>query len=238
MKHNQYIFLSDDYINSSVVQENEEESMATVLKTLIVPSFLNIKLTLENIFEDISGKYLFNEFKNNRTEYNDFIHSIRTKFAHAEDEKPVTFYLPSTFIRHLDEIRTKITLLKYDIIITKNKLQLTPSIVRNRDLKEVGENIVQVLKMTFGEIRISNNRPIAIVFAGNLSRLVVLQESIKSAFPEHVLITSRDKDPSVDVVKGAVLYGKKTIQKVKIKKSSSPLNYFIVNESQIITFND
>ena len=57
---------------------------------------------------------------------------------------------------------------------------------------------------------------------------MVFQKSIKSAFPTHVFITSREKDPSVDVVKGTVMYGKKAIHKVMIN-SLSHLNYFIIN---------
>ena len=212
--------------------------MDTIHKTSSdVPSFLHIKQNLELILLKVFGKDLLNELTNDRTEYRDFIHSIRTKVIRAGDEIPVTLYLPGTFTRHQYDINTALRQFGSDgIHITGNKLRLFPNVIRSI-FKEVGENILCLLETSLKELTTTKDQPFVIVFVGNLSRSVILQNIIKSAFPKPVLITPRDKDPSADVVNGTVLYGKKTIHKVIIN-SSSHLNFILHCNWKIITYND
>lgn len=195
--------------------------MDTIHKTSSnVPSFLHIKQNLELILLKVLGKDLLNELTNDRMEYNDFVHSIRTKVLHAGDEIPVTLYLPGHFSRHQYDIKTALQQsVSGGIHISGNKLRLSPNVIRSI-FKEVGGNILYLLETSLKKLTIAKNQPFAIVFVGNLSRSIFLQNIIKSAFPTHVLITPSDRDPRVDAVKGAVLYGKllKEIRKVIIKE--------------------
>lgn len=104
--------------------------MDTIHKTSSdVPSFLHIKHNLELILLKVFGKDLLNELTNDRTEYKDFIHSIRTKGIRAGDEIPVTLYLPGTFTRHQYDINTALRQFGSDgIHITGNKLRLSPTL--------------------------------------------------------------------------------------------------------------
>lgn len=194
-----------------------------------VPSFLHIKQNLEQILLKVLGEDLLNELTNDRTEYNDFVHSIRTKVLRAGDKIPATLYLRGTITRHQYDINTALQQSgSGGIHISGNKLRLFPNVIRSI-LKEVGENILCLLETSLKELTIVKDQPLAIVFVGNLSRSVILQNIIKSAFPTHVLITPGDEETSVDVVKGTVMYGKNTIYKVMINNLSH-LNYFIIND--------
>lgn len=191
--------------------------MDTLYKTsLNVPSFLHIKQNLELLLVRVFGKELVDELTNDREEYNDFVHFIRTELTHDGDKNRPALNLSWFFIKHRDKRQKS---LPEGMHIYCGRLHLFPNVIRSI-LKEVGENISYLLEASLKELTKAKDQPVAIVLVGSLSRSGILQNIIKSAFPAHVLITLKDSDTGLDAVKGAVLFGKlmNKIHKVIIKE--------------------
>lgn len=211
-------YFIDDYICCSVIEELNA-SMEVVYKISIKkPSFHQIKQNLEKIFITIFGKDIFEKFvRNHYTEYCDFNNDIRRKIAYSGRESKVVMQIPSPLFNHTDGVHVKSALQQSSnvdsIDIVGNKLKIPPHLYR-RVFKEVGENTSQLLRMSLQETGMFDVEGVAIVLVGNLSQSVVLQNTMKSDFPKHNLIIPGD--PCLNVVKGALLYGKETARKNQV----------------------
>lgn len=187
-------------------------------KSIKKPSFHQIKRNFEKIFITIFGKDIFDKFdRNHCTEYCQFDNDIRRKIACSGKDSKVIMQIPNSFFNHTDGVHVKSALQQSSnadsIEIVGNKLKIPPHHYR-RVFKEVGENISQLLRMSLQETGMFDAEGVAIFLVGNLSQSVVLQNTIKSDFPKHNLIIPGD--PCLNVVKGALLYGKETVSKNQV----------------------
>lgn len=191
-----------------------------------IPSFHQVQHNLETVFKGIFGEKAFEEFVvNNPLEHEALIGNLRMTIAASKKNSKAVISIPSSLTNvfkdeHAEIIKAVLqnTIYADSVSVVGNKLKMSADLFHSL-FADVGTNVKVILKDTLDNSGFSNPGNISIIFVGNLSRSVILQNIIKFAFPTQKLIIPAD--PNIEVVKGAVLFGKiqKTIPEDKVNNN-------------------
>ena len=172
-----------------------------------IPSFHQVQHNLETVFKGIFGEKEFEDFVvSNPLEHEELIEKLRMKIAASQKDSKAVISLMTVFEdKYAEKIKAALqnTIYADSVSVVGNKLKMSADLFHSL-FADVGTNVKVILKDTLDDSGVSNPGNISIIFVGNLSRSVILQN--KFAFPTQKLIIPAD--PNIEVVKGAVLFGK------------------------------